>query len=637
MQTFQKSLILKIGTVVLIVEFLVLTSLGLFYTELFSHRLDQYLENAVNLPGELMNRQLLRYETVADHDVMTELVGEEFLDGMIVGADQRVYYAFNSELVGKSIEDIPGIDPTFFTQTTTQRIIRGSSQEEHSIVSVTPLVAFEGAKPFFHVYVKVGTHDSITLKRHITMLFILGSAICIILTSLAIIGYTRRHVTAPLGELTQSAIALQSGQLDADISIQREDEIGSLAKSFKAMRDSIAQKISELEKANASVTKREQQLNAFIAAMPDILFVLDKDGRYQEIYSPQDNLLFADIAELKGQLLHDAVPKDKADLFLTTIRHTLETGQVQSLEYELPVQKGKCWFEARVSRVGSDVDHEEVIWLSRDITYRKQIEERLRLSKETTERANRRLTELDQAKSALVSSVSHELRTPLTSLLGFSKLILKNFSKNFWPLAKNDHKLLTKGSQIVENLNILIHEGDRLTRLINDVLDLNKIEMGYTEWREEKINPSQLVKRAADAVSGQFSAHPDLTLITEVANDLPTIIVDGDKMLQVLLNLLTNAAKFTAHGTVNLRAFSPTDEVIRFEVVDTGPGINEIEQERIFERFHQAGHIDPSGDKPQGAGLGLAICREIVAHHGGSIWAESTVGHGSTFIIELPV
>ncbi len=181
--------------------------------------------------------------------------------------------------------------------------------------------------------------------------------------------------------------------------------------------------------------------------------------------------------------------------------------------------------------------------------------------------------------------------------------------------------MLTKGAQIIENLNILIHEGNRLTRLITSVLDLNKIEQGLTDWREAPVNPGNLARKAISSVSGQFHSNSVLTLVADIADDLPTIMVDSDRMLQVLLNLLSNAAKFTPAGTVTLRAFVSRNNLLRFEVTDTGPGIAPREQKHIFDAFHQAGDTIPSDIKTRGAGLGLAISRDIISHyHATSGW-----------------
>lgn len=636
MKPFNKSLILSMGTVVLLVECVVLTSLGLFYTERFYHEVDRQLEKSIRLPGELMNRQLLRYESVEDRNVMVALVGEEFLDALVVGADGRIYYSHNPGIAGESVFDLPQFSTEFLSNTNMENKLL-ADHEKHTLTFITPLVAYEGAKPFFHVYIKADTEGTTARKGRITALFIFGSAFCVLLTSLAIIGYSRKHVIGPLRELKENADALRLGASEVDIPVERKDEIGDLASSFTAMNESIQQKIKELKEANVDIREREQQLAAFIQAMPDLILVINHEGRYKDIHTSDDSLLLKEMAELKGKLLHDVLPNSTADQFLEAIHKTIETGATQTIEYSLSVPAGTLWFEARTSRIGDDPTLKETIWLVRDVTYRKQMEQRLMLAKEEAENVNIRLRELDETKSALVSSVSHELRTPLTSLLGFSKLILKNFSKHYWPLAKGNPKLLTKGAQIIENLNILIHEGNRLTRLITNVLDLNKIELGVTDWREDTINAGDLARKAVSSVSGQFHSNDKLRLVTEIAQDLPEIVVDADRMLQVLLNLLSNAAKFTPSGIVHLRAFITDEHRLRFEVQDTGPGIDTQEQERIFEAFHQVGDTVPSDDKPRGAGLGLAISRDIVNHYNGAIWVESFVGHGATFIIELPL
>ena len=638
MRLLGKSLIFKIGAAVLLVEILVLTSLGLFYTETFSREVDRFLMDNVQLPGKLMNRQLLRYESVGSEDVMKELVGEEFLDAMVIGAGGRIYYAYHPDMVGRNISEVSATIPSLLAGVDRPTLAEDRSQGPEALISITPLRAYQGAKPFFHVYVKVDKQGALARKHRIAAMFIFGSALCIIITSLAIIGFSRKHVTNPLSELARTADALRQGNLDIAVPTGRHDEIGSLAENFDAMRHAIKQHILELEQTNLNLEEKEGRIKALVEALPDRIILFDWQGRYLDIYPGFEEDMVLKSGQLLGTLVHESHPLELADRALSTIRRTIVTGEGQTMEYSLDTTSGPAWFESRTSRIGTESGEKgTVVWVARDITYRKEMEQRLFESKEEAERMNEQLRELDRTKSALVSSVSHELRTPLTSLLGFSKLILKNFSKHFWPLAKGDHKLLTKGSQIVENLNILLHEGDRLSRLISDVLDLNKIEMGYTEWHVTRTSPARLVHRAATAAYGQFENNPDLSLVTEAGEDLPDIAVDPDRMLQVLLNLLTNAAKFTDKGTVTLSASATDPGLIRFQVADTGPGIPKEDQDRVFDIFHQLGGQDPAGDKPKGAGLGLAICREIVAHHNGTIWVESEVGCGSTFIIELPI
>ncbi len=251
------------------------------------------------------------------------------------------------------------------------------------------------------------------------------------------------------------------------------------------------------------------------------------------------------------------------------------------------------------------------------------------------ERANQRLVELDMMKSAFLSSVSHELRTPLTSIMGFAKLINKEFTNTIWPMVKGTERIEKKCRRIHENLTVIGNEGERLTRLINDVLDLNKIESGLVVWRDRDISMAESINQAVKAVSGEFENKPDVALLVDVAPDLPQVRMDLDKLQQVLINLLNNAAKFTPEGSVTVRGLLTPSGSIQVRVEDTGEGIPLEHQEQIFERFQQIGG-ETLSNKPKGTGLGLAICREIVSHYHGNIWVESEPGKGSHFVFELP-
>jgi len=251
------------------------------------------------------------------------------------------------------------------------------------------------------------------------------------------------------------------------------------------------------------------------------------------------------------------------------------------------------------------------------------------------ERANKRLKELDKIKSALVSSISHELRTPLTSIRGFAKLAGKDFQRHFKSLT-NDRCLTAKGDRLLRNLGIIENEGERLTRLINDFLDINRIESGMASWNDSFINPCETVQQAVFALSGAFESKPGISLIADLPDEVPTVYADPDKLQQILSNLLNNAWKFTRQGTVSV-SISNTQDTVTICVSDTGPGISKEEQHSIFEKFHKTRIGDTISQEDKGTGLGLAICREIVEHYDGSIWVESTPGEGSTFCFTLPI
>jgi len=262
--------------------------------------------------------------------------------------------------------------------------------------------------------------------------------------------------------------------------------------------------------------------------------------------------------------------------------------------------------------------------------------EELNIKNMELEEANRRLKELDSLKSDFLSSVSHELRTPLTSVLGFAKLISKEFRKTFLPMAGGEVRIVKKAKRIDEDLEIIIREGERLTRLINDVLDLAKIESGRIEWRDSVFSAKECIEQAVQAVRGQFAQKQDVELLVNISTALPSVRADRDRLVQVLINLLNNAAKFTEKGQVAVDARVRPDGWIEVSVRDTGSGITAEDIDKVFDKFHQANKGDSTSEKPHGTGLGLAICRQIVEHYGGRIWVESEPGKGSRFTFVLP-
>lgn len=240
----------------------------------------------------------------------------------------------------------------------------------------------------------------------------------------------------------------------------------------------------------------------------------------------------------------------------------------------------------------------------------------------------------DAAKSSFLSTVSHELRTPLTSVLGFAKIIHRRLEERLFPLIPDeDRKVQQTKRQVIDNLNVVVSEGERLTKLIDDVLDLAKIEAGKFTWNMEQISMGDVIERAVTATSSLVEAKK-LTLVQHIEPGLPQITGDRDRLIQVVINLISNAVKFTDSGSVTCSAAQRNGDLV-MGVTDSGIGIAPADQPKVFEKFKQVG--DTLTDKPKGTGLGLPICKEIVEYHGGRIWVESEPGKGSTFSFTLPV
>ena len=238
------------------------------------------------------------------------------------------------------------------------------------------------------------------------------------------------------------------------------------------------------------------------------------------------------------------------------------------------------------------------------------------------EKTNEDLVQANQAKSEFLSIVSHELRTPLTSIKSFATILTDELND---PDAKR-------------YLHLINEETDRLNRLINDILDLQKIDAGRMVWRDEKVNLVDIARAAVESFSGAYQAK-QLALEYHAADQNLLAIVDSDKMRQILANLLSNALKFTPTGKVEVRITRIWDSrsnlpFLQIAVADSGPGLATSQLNHIFEQFYQV--ENDQSRKIQGTGLGLAICKQIIDHYNGRIWAESEIGKGTTIFFILP-
>lgn len=260
---------------------------------------------------------------------------------------------------------------------------------------------------------------------------------------------------------------------------------------------------------------------------------------------------------------------------------------------------------------------------SQVIAYSHQLQQKSReLEAATAElrAANARLQELDKLKDEFIATVTHELRTPLTSIRAFSEILLDNPQLD---LEQRDR-----------SLSIIIKESERLTRLINQVLDLAKIESGNAEWHITEVDLREVVEESLLAISQIFSEQ-NICLDINLPDTMSVVFADQDRLIQVMLNLLSNAAKFCdpLHGYVAVRLHQ-SPQGFQVDVCDNGPGVLPEHREVIFDKFRQVG--DTLTNKPHGTGLGLPICRQIIAHFNGKLWVESTPGHGATFSFVLP-
>jgi len=386
----------------------------------------------------------------------------------------------------------------------------------------------------------------------------------------------------------------------------------------------------EIERRTRIMFNDRNRLNAILQNMADALLVTDPTGRMQLVNPAFERLVRLSARSLLGQSLADVLPVP--ELSAVMAQSLARPGMVYTADMTLDsprfsasntMELTELILRASVTTLG---DSSAVIFILRDITHE---------------------VEVDRMKSEFISTVSHELRTPLTAVLGFTKLISRTFERSIKPaLSTADEEVQRAIEQVEHNFEIMALEGEHLTTLINDVLDIAALDAGTLVWNDQPCDLMPLLQEVLTPLRVEAEMKGLTLTVNPDAAPLP-LLADPERLKQVLSNLITNAIKFTAQGQVTITTQRvPAGTVIRewnvpategglVSVADTGVGMSPAGLRHLFQRFYQGG--DALHGKPRGTGLGLVICHEIVTHYNGKIWAESTPGVGSTFSFILPL
>jgi len=494
---------------------------------------------------------------------------------------------------------------------------------------------------------------------------LVGTTLAVALLTTLLAAVVTRQMTQPIVRLTMRAVEIANGDLEQTVQVDRRDEIGILARAFNIMtaelralysglEQKVAERTTQLREANRRLRYRAMQLavSAEVGRVAtsildlDILlsrvvqlirdyyrfayvaiFLLDDTGQWAVLREGSGEL--GDTLKAKGQWLSVGDPSLVGQVAEKGEPQVFSRADIQGRPGSpLPPIHSEAAFPLRIGgrTIGVlDIHSLHADAFEDDIKVLQCVADQIAIAIENARayelerEAARQLREAEEMRRRFLANMSHELREPLTNIIGFSRVILKGIDGPISDQQRSD-------------LEIVYANGQHLLGLINDLLDVAQIEAGLMELEFKEVDLRELIQSVM-ATTSALVRDKDIQLRQEIHPDLPPIEADGTRLRQVLLKLLSNAAKFTDRGSITVRAW-PKGNQIQVAVADTGPGIPRENHEWVFERFEQG---ETGVKRPEGIGVGLALCKEFVEMHGGRIWVESQEGVGSTFTFTLPI
>jgi two-component system, NtrC family, sensor histidine kinase KinB len=420
--------------------------------------------------------------------------------------------------------------------------------------------------------------------RNMALLLVFGVALAIWLAF-----ELQRAILKPIQTLRTVSKELGEGNLDQVVPVQSRDELGQLADAF----NKLAAKLRAYRQITTDqILQARQMTEITFSAFPDSILALSLDGKINFANPAAGNLL----QRLNGEYGLPLAIQEEVGNVLKGAPDYLPT----SFEKAVPVR----------------LDDHEAFLLPRVLGMRDESGNLFGAAVVLQDVTRFRL--MDEVKTNLVSTVSHELKTPLTSIRMGLHLLL-------------EEKIGSLNAKQLELLLAAREDSERLLRIINDLLDLARLESGQTRPRIEVVSPRTVIDEALPNLRPLVEVR-DSHLLADIAPDLPEVMVDPRQISHVFSNFVSNAARFSKPGDDIVLSAKTIGKNVRFSVLDHGPGIAKEYQARVFERFFRI----PGSEESKGVGLGLAIAKEIIVSHGGNVGLRSTPGEGSEFYFDLP-
>jgi PAS domain S-box-containing protein len=386
----------------------------------------------------------------------------------------------------------------------------------------------------------------------------------------------------------------------------------------------ITRDITERKKTENELKNNEEKLRRIIDSSPDGIMLTDLQGNIIECNQLSLEMYGTSVKkELTDKNSFDLIAPEHRERAMENLKKTLKSGIVKNLEYALLKKDGSKYPAELSASVVNDQNGNPKYFLAivRDISERKRAEEAFYEYRREIEQQNIQLKKADQLKTDFLNVTSHELRTPMSAIKGYVQIILKQ-------------ALGQISDEQKKALDVVLRNTDRLDALIQDILDISRLESGTMKFIVEHIEIRKMLDEIVETMQ-PYANQKEIKINTQMEDDLPELTADKERIKQVIINIVHNAVKFSSTDSIiNIRTRKEQDNIL-FEIQDFGKGIPQDQQEKVFEMFYQ---VDSGADRKfGGVGLGLAISRGIVVSNGGKIWVESIVGEGSTFKFTLPL
>ncbi|MFL6559918.1 MAG: ATP-binding protein [Bacillus sp. (in: firmicutes)] len=508
---------------------------------------------------------------------------------VIIKNDNEVYYSPNTDdskrLSLKEIKNDPQLSKVFNHNSTVEKISTlsledGEKEAKYSIIGV-PLHLPGEKKSAVFIYQSTEVIQETTHET--TKFILLVAGVAIILTTIFAFFLSTR-ITAPLRKMREAAFEVARGKFDTKVPILTHDEIGELATAFNQMGRQLKFNMSAL-------SQEKEQLSSILSSMADGVITFNRDGTILITNPPADRFLQYWYYEM-GAISSDSeeIPPQVMELFQQAV--DTENEQVGEISFQ-----GRHWV-ILVSPLYSNRFIRGAVAVLRDMTEERQ---------------------LDKMRKDFIANVSHELRTPISMLQGYSEAIVDDIAES-----QEEKREMAK---------VIYDESLRMGRLVNELLDLARMEAGHLQLNIEDVNLSSFINRIIHKFQG-LAKDNEIQLYADIETGINSVVFDPDRIEQVLTNLIDNAIRHTPKGGSVKLSVTSEDKGIMISVKDSGSGIPEEDLPFVFERFYKADKARTRGRA--GTGLGLAIAKNIIDAHRGHISVQSKIGQGTTFTFLLP-